>query len=790
VHFSCNNAGIAAAFQAVSVVDNQTFDSVLYNVELSKNLLRQFNEIQDLKRRGLSKSVSGSFSNMPGTGSMSITAPAHHHHHHPSNDRMNNYRDHNNFRSAPEPGFNNYQANNNSNHQHGMNHRYPQHPHYDEMSMGATAGRSISDAVNTDDFYNPEKSFGSRRSVSMPPTAAIGNLISQYPQKNNNYHGGSSRAGGNTNNYPGGNSHSSKSHNQQYQGDSDAMPPSVIGASTGGALLPPRLPSSAAFHRQNSYSSAIGGSSASGKGSQQTGGSSLPSRSRPNDPSSALFGNANGDFNMDYFQAVAPNTNITPPSGHGMYGGPSSFLDDMHSATGPLPLEPNSRSSSGHTTSSNGTHLSVSVNNNSFNQGGDPGLHSLSRSNSGNYRKHNNNQSHNDPGNGSISRSNSLPSTGNMFKQQQHGKNSSDTVPGLQVVDPGLLQISRGISGSSSAYFKNSSDLQLVDRPLSRNNSGHTVGGGGGGSTGLFNSKTAGSGHHHNGNGYFKPSSSIAAVDEHFSMQHFDNPTGGSSGNSSFFKHSSSSVGAAVTDDHFSLQHFDAMAGRIETTHSSLFSDEPKINQWTSALITDPKFDASSDKEHKRVCLPPGLRSSERGSSPPGLIGSDRSLSPPGLQKPVRSSSSLVIMDPNGVEVLPLVTASPADSSSSSQLDLIVKRIPGLSLKDEPVEVKDEPIEVKEEPVEVLVKDEPVEVEVKEEIVVEESPAEEEEATISAAVEENLSYPVPEGSSSGVVDELPTLKNQQVDGPAVGLQESCPKTKQRTLKDFFRPVAK
>jgi hypothetical protein len=253
----------------------------------------------------------------------------------------------------------------------------------------------------------------------------------------------------------------------------------------------------------------------------------------------------------------------------------------------------------------------------------------------------------------------------------------------------------------------------------------------------LFNSKTA---------GYFKPSSSIASVDEHFSLQHFDNPdvAGGSSGNSSYFKHSSS-VGA-VTEDQFSMQHFD----RIEANHSSLFSDEPKINQWASALITDPKFDASSDKEHKLVCVPPGLRSSERGSSPPGLIGGDRSLSPPGLvgggrslsppglQKPVRSSSSLVIMDPNGVEVLPLVTASPS-VSSSSQLDLIVNRIPGLFLKDEPVEVV-----VKEE---------------------------------FAAVED-------------LSDKFPPLKNQQVEAAAVGLQEGSSKTKQRTLKDFFRPVAK
>jgi hypothetical protein len=116
-------------------------------------------------------------------------------------------------------------------------------------------------------------------------------------------------------------------------------------------------------------------------------------------------------------------------------------------------------------------------------------------------------------------------------------------------------------------------------------------------------------------------------------------------------------------------------------------------------------------------------------------------------------------MDPNGVEVLPLVTASPS-VSSSSQLDLIVKRIPGLSLQDEPVEVKDEPVEV-------VVKEEFVEVE-----------------DLSVA-----EYLVPEGSS-GAVDEFPPLKNQQVDAAAVGLQEGSSKTKQRTLKDFFRPVAK
>lgn len=46
VHFSADSAGIAAAFQAVSAVDNSTVDGVTYNVELSKNLLKQFNELQ------------------------------------------------------------------------------------------------------------------------------------------------------------------------------------------------------------------------------------------------------------------------------------------------------------------------------------------------------------------------------------------------------------------------------------------------------------------------------------------------------------------------------------------------------------------------------------------------------------------------------------------------------------------------------------------------------------------------------------------------------------------------
>ena len=120
-----------------------------------------------------------------------------------------------------------------------------------------------------------------------------------------------------------------------------------------------------------------------------------------------------------------------------------------------------------------------------------------------------------------------------------------------------------------------------------------------------------------------------------------------------------------------------------------------------------------------------------------------------------------MITDSNGLELLPLVTASPS-VSSSSQLDLIVNRIPGLFLKDEPVEVV-----VKEEFVEVVVKEEFVDVE-----------------DLSVA-----EYLVPEGSS-GAVEEFPPLKNQQVDAAAVGLQEGSSKTKQRTLKDFFRPVAK
>lgn len=44
VHFSCDELGIESAFQAVSLVDNATIEGVTYNVELSKNLLKQFND--------------------------------------------------------------------------------------------------------------------------------------------------------------------------------------------------------------------------------------------------------------------------------------------------------------------------------------------------------------------------------------------------------------------------------------------------------------------------------------------------------------------------------------------------------------------------------------------------------------------------------------------------------------------------------------------------------------------------------------------------------------------------
>jgi len=45
VHFSADHAGIIAAFDALSKMNNNTFDGVTYSVEPSKNLLRQMNEL-------------------------------------------------------------------------------------------------------------------------------------------------------------------------------------------------------------------------------------------------------------------------------------------------------------------------------------------------------------------------------------------------------------------------------------------------------------------------------------------------------------------------------------------------------------------------------------------------------------------------------------------------------------------------------------------------------------------------------------------------------------------------
>lgn len=48
VHFSCDSVGIEAAFQAVAALDNSTINDITYNVELSKNLLKQFNSNPEL----------------------------------------------------------------------------------------------------------------------------------------------------------------------------------------------------------------------------------------------------------------------------------------------------------------------------------------------------------------------------------------------------------------------------------------------------------------------------------------------------------------------------------------------------------------------------------------------------------------------------------------------------------------------------------------------------------------------------------------------------------------------
>ncbi len=52
VHFSCDRVGVECAFRAVSAIDNATVNGVTYYVELSKNLLKQFNDLQNDKAGG------------------------------------------------------------------------------------------------------------------------------------------------------------------------------------------------------------------------------------------------------------------------------------------------------------------------------------------------------------------------------------------------------------------------------------------------------------------------------------------------------------------------------------------------------------------------------------------------------------------------------------------------------------------------------------------------------------------------------------------------------------------
>jgi TolA-binding protein len=51
VHFSCDQGGIESAFKAVNAVDNANIANVVYNVELSKNLLKLFGEYQQKQQR-------------------------------------------------------------------------------------------------------------------------------------------------------------------------------------------------------------------------------------------------------------------------------------------------------------------------------------------------------------------------------------------------------------------------------------------------------------------------------------------------------------------------------------------------------------------------------------------------------------------------------------------------------------------------------------------------------------------------------------------------------------------
>eukprot|EP01040_Poterioochromonas_malhamensis_P009805 gene9805-10649_t len=76
VHFSCDNLGVESAFQAVAALDNATLDGVTFNVELSKNLLKQFNSDgtpsrkEDFAQSSFSPNLSNS------TSQKSLTSPS------------------------------------------------------------------------------------------------------------------------------------------------------------------------------------------------------------------------------------------------------------------------------------------------------------------------------------------------------------------------------------------------------------------------------------------------------------------------------------------------------------------------------------------------------------------------------------------------------------------------------------------------------------------------------------------------------------------------------------------
>jgi hypothetical protein len=69
VHFSGDSAGVEAAIQAVANIDNATIDGVTYNVELSKNLLKQFHSSAAGNSSASTSSATAS-SSAPKTNSM------------------------------------------------------------------------------------------------------------------------------------------------------------------------------------------------------------------------------------------------------------------------------------------------------------------------------------------------------------------------------------------------------------------------------------------------------------------------------------------------------------------------------------------------------------------------------------------------------------------------------------------------------------------------------------------------------------------------------------------------